>query len=84
MHTPDENTNTADWKTECLQSIDELARRGAHRMIQAAPQAEVEDYLEHHRALRDQRGHAPGSPQWKVPGTDIHLGRGNAPSLSLW
>ncbi|MCX5971250.1 MAG: transposase, partial [Coprothermobacterota bacterium] len=57
-HTPDENTNTAAWKTECLQSIDELARQGAHRMILAALQAEVEDYLEHHRALRDHRGHA--------------------------
>lgn len=57
-HTPDENLNTAARKTECLQSIDELARRGAHQMILAALEAEVEDYLECYRALRDQRGHA--------------------------
>jgi putative transposase len=41
----------------CL-SLDELAREGARRMLQAALEAEVAAYLERHRAERDEAGHA--------------------------
>jgi putative transposase len=39
-------------------TLDELAREGARRMIAAALQAEVEDYLERHRDERDHEGRA--------------------------
>jgi transposase-like protein len=40
------------------QSLDELAREGARRMIAAALEAEVEQYVESLRHLRDENGHA--------------------------
>ena len=39
-------------------SLDELAREGARRMIAAALEAEVEEYVEALRHLRDEKGHA--------------------------
>jgi len=39
-------------------SLDELARKGAERMIAAALDEEVEAYLARHRGDRDDRGHA--------------------------
>ena len=38
--------------------LDELLRHGAQRMLAAALEAEVTDYLERHREARDERGHA--------------------------
>jgi len=43
---------------EITQSLDELAREGARRMIAAALEAEVEQYVESLRHLRDEDGHA--------------------------
>jgi transposase-like protein len=43
---------------EVSQSLDELARDGARRMIEAALQREVEQYLERLRGERDERGRA--------------------------
>jgi putative transposase len=43
---------------EITQSLDELAREGARRMIAAALEAEVEQYVESLRHLRDENGHA--------------------------
>jgi putative transposase len=43
---------------EIAQSLDELAREGARRMIAAALEAEVEQYVESLRHLRDENGHA--------------------------
>lgn len=47
-------------ETELLLSstLDELARQGALRMLNAALEAEVEAYLARHAAARDERGHA--------------------------
>ena len=39
-------------------SLDELAREGARRMLVAALEAEVADYLARHAEARDERGHA--------------------------
>lgn len=39
-------------------ALDDLAREGARRMILAALEAEVEEYLTRHREVRDERGHA--------------------------
>ncbi|MDP9352908.1 MAG: transposase, partial [Chloroflexota bacterium] len=41
----------------CL-SLDELAREGARRMLAAALEAEVAEYLERHRGERDEQGQA--------------------------
>lgn len=38
--------------------LDEVVREGARRMLSAALEAEVASYLERHRDLRDERGHA--------------------------
>jgi putative transposase len=38
--------------------LDEIARRGAQRMIEAAMEVEVEQYVTHLRGHRDERGHA--------------------------
>lgn len=43
---------------EFSHSLDELAREGARRMLQAALEAEVATYLDQHRAERDEAGHA--------------------------
>ena len=39
-------------------SLDELAREGARRMLVAALEAEVADYLARYGEARDERGHA--------------------------
>ena len=39
-------------------SLDELARRGAQRMLALALQTEVDEYIRHHGSERDEKGHA--------------------------
>jgi O-acetyl-ADP-ribose deacetylase (regulator of RNase III) len=39
-------------------TLDALAREGARRMIEAALQLEVEEYVSRHRSERDPAGHA--------------------------
>jgi putative transposase len=39
-------------------TLDELAREGARRMLIAALEAEVAEYIERHRGERDEAGHA--------------------------
>jgi putative transposase len=43
---------------EIRQSLDDLAREGARRMIAVALELEVEEYLRSHRDMRDGQGHA--------------------------
>jgi putative transposase len=43
-------------RDELRRDLDELAREGARRMLAAALEAEVDDYLAAHAAERDQRG----------------------------
>ena len=47
-----------DERATAAATLDELARAGAQRMIEAALRVEVEDYLARHRAERDAAGHA--------------------------
>jgi len=50
-------TNDAEGQTaEITQTLDELAREGARRMIAAALEAEVEQYVEELRHFRDENG----------------------------
>jgi putative transposase len=52
-------TNDPEVQTpEIMLSLDELAREGARRMIAAALEAEVVEYVQSLRHLRDEQGHA--------------------------
>ncbi|HYV00776.1 MAG TPA: IS256 family transposase [Actinomycetota bacterium] len=47
-----------DVRQEFALALDEICRRGAERMLAVALEAEVDTYLERHRAARDDAGHA--------------------------
>lgn len=51
-------THTNDIRTEIHLTLDDLVRRGAQRMLEAALQAEVENYIQRHSQTRDEKGHA--------------------------
>ena len=60
---------------EILQTLDELAREGARRMIAAALEAEVEEYLAQLRGERDERGVCFGGAQRQGTGAQSDPGR---------
>lgn len=53
-----DTTLTDEVRAEIHLSLDELARRGAQRMLEAALQAEVDEYIRRHSQERDDHGHA--------------------------
>lgn len=57
-------------------TLDELAREGARRMLAAALEAEVADYIERHRGERDKRGHALVTRNGRAEPRKITLGSG--------
>ncbi len=61
---------------EITQSLDELARQGARRMILAALELEVEQYVQRLRHLRDEQGHAMVVRNGKARQRTVHLGAG--------
>lgn len=58
------------------QSLDELAREGARRMIAQALEVEVEEYTQRLRHLRDENGHALVVRNGKAQSRTISLGAG--------
>ena len=62
---------------EVVQSLDELAREGARRMILAALEVEVEQYLQKLRHLRDEQGHALVVRNGKAQSRTVSLGAGS-------
>jgi putative transposase len=71
-------TNDANGKNpEISQSLDDLAREGARRMITAALELEVEEYLSRVRHLRDDRGHAVAVRNGKAQERTIQMGGGS-------
>lgn len=62
---------------EITQSLDELAREGARRMILAALELEVEHYMRALRHLRDEQGHAMVVRNGKARQRTVHLGAGS-------
>jgi transposase-like protein len=62
---------------EITQSLDELAREGARRMILAALELEVEQYVEKLRHLRDEDGHALVVRNGKTKPRTVSLGAGS-------
>jgi len=63
--------------TGITQSLDELAREGARRMILAALELEVEQYVEQLRHLRDENGHALVVRNGKAEPRTVSLGAGS-------
>jgi len=62
---------------EITQTLDELAREGARRMILAALELEVEQYVEKLRHLRDENGHALVVRNGKAEPRAVSLGAGS-------
>ena len=62
---------------ELTQSLDELAREGARRMILAALELEVGQYVEKLRHLRDENGHALVVRNGKAEPRTVSLGAGS-------
>jgi transposase-like protein len=62
---------------EITQSLDELAREGARRMIRVALELEVEQYVEKLRHLRDENGHALVVRNGKAEPRTVSLGAGS-------
>jgi len=71
--TTDERRNT---KPEERQMLDELAREGARRMIAAALELEVEEYISKLRHLRDEEGHALVVRNGKAQERTVYMGTG--------
>ncbi len=59
---------------EITQSLDELARQGARRMILAALELEVEQYVQALRHWRDEQGHAMVVRNGKARQRTVQLG----------
>jgi len=62
---------------EVRQSLDELAREGARRMIYAALELEVDQYVQQLRHLRDENGHALVVRNGKARPRTVSLGAGH-------
>lgn len=70
-------TNETDGTAEEInQSLDELARQGARRMIAAALEAEVEEYLHKLSHLRDEEGHAVAVRNGRAQERTVTMGAG--------
>ena len=71
--TTDEQRSTAP---EVMQSLDELAREGARRMIAAALSLEADEYIGKLRHLRDEQGHAMVVRNGRAQERTVCLGAG--------
>jgi transposase-like protein len=65
-----------DSASEIRQSLDELAREGARRMIEVALQMEVGEYIERLRGERDERGRALVVRNGRAQERKVTLGSG--------
>lgn len=70
-------TDHTDGTNQISHSLDDLARDGARRMISAALELEVEEYLERLRHLRDENGHAIAVRNGKTKERTIQMGAGS-------
>ncbi len=70
-----DETNGTD--PEISQSLDDLAREGARRMIADALELEVEEYLSRVQHLRDQQGHAAAVRNGRARERTIQMGAGS-------
>lgn len=61
---------------QVMQSLHELAREGARRMLQVALLSEVKEHVEHYQAVRDVQGRAMVVRNGYAPAREIVLGMG--------
>jgi len=69
--------DTNGTKPAISQSLDDLAREGARRMIAAALELEVEEYLERTKHLQDENGHAIAVRNGRAKERTILMGAGS-------
>jgi transposase-like protein len=69
-------SSAAEAAASAAPSLDELAREGARRMLQAALAIEVADYIEHHAAARDARGWAEVTRNGQAEPRKVTVGSG--------
>ena len=62
---------------EIREPLDELAREGARRMIQAALEVEVEQYIQRMGHVRDEGGHAQVVRNGTAAERTVHMGAGS-------
>lgn len=68
--------NDSERNREVSQSLDEIALAGARRMLQEALEGEVADYVDRHRELRDEQGHAQVVRNGKARPRQVTVGSG--------
>ncbi|HET9889551.1 MAG TPA: IS256 family transposase [Mycobacterium sp.] len=61
---------------ELRTTLDEVLQRGALRMLHETLEAEVEAYIQRHRAARDERGHAQVVRNGQAPARQLVTGSG--------
>lgn len=59
--------------------LDDLLREGARRMLQAAMEHEVQEYIERHATVRDEAGHRQVVRNGHAPGRELVTGVGAVP-----
>ena len=74
--TTDDSESTSP---ELTQSLDELAREGARRLIAEGLRLEVDEYVAKLRHLRDERGHALVVRNGRARERTVQLGVGPVP-----
>jgi transposase-like protein len=70
------NANLSVRPEELRLSLDEIAREGARRMLIDALQAEVTDYIDQHKDLRDEEGHRLVVRHGKAQARTLTVGAG--------
>ncbi len=73
---PEETTLAAEAAASAAPSLDELAREGARRMLQAALEVEVAEYIGRHMTARDERGWAEVTRNGHAQPRKVTLGAG--------
>src|SRR5215210_885522 len=73
---PEGTTLAAEAAASAAPSLDELAREGARRMLQAALAIEVAGYVQRHASARDERGWAEVTRNGHARLRQVTLGAG--------
>jgi putative transposase len=72
----EQGSSAAEAAASAAPSLDELAREGARRMLQAALAIEVADYIERHADARDARGWAEVTRNGQAAARKVTVGSG--------
>ena len=71
------DTTTETEETPATPTLDDLAREGARRMLMAALQVEVAQYVDAYQEARDARGRRAGGPPRSGRGPEGHVWGGH-------